>query len=59
MTKEEEQNMWSRLVKLEEQISQIIDALLKLAAREPEEGVGGLDEPPRDRYGDSVGRPEM
>jgi hypothetical protein len=60
MTAEEEQNMWSRLMKLEEQIAQVIDALVKLAeAPRVEEGVGGLDNPPRDRYGDSVGRPEM
>jgi hypothetical protein len=59
MTEAEEQNMWLRLVKLEEQTSQVIDALLKLAARETEGGVGGLDDPPRDRYGDIVGRPEM
>lgn len=67
MTEEEEVNMWARLVKLEEQVGYLIDAVIKLAGEqlpnEPRDpgtgGIGSMVEPVRDRYGDFVGRPEM
>jgi hypothetical protein len=66
VTKAEEQNMWKRLVALEEAVTKLRDAPRKLltnpsSSSAPREGeiISGTGEPPRDRYGAEVGRPGM
>ena len=59
MTKAEEQNLWKRLVALEEKVAGLLFQKT-LPTRLPKEGgIGGIGDPPRDRYGVSVGRPDM
>ena len=54
MTAAEEANLWARIVALEEKVADLIES------REGEvEQPAPLPEPPRDRYGDAVGRPGM
>ena len=60
MTKGEEQNMWARLVTLEKQVVQLSKLLPKThSPKEGETGSSSIGEPPRDRYGAAVGRPDM
>ena len=61
MTKAEEANMWERLVSLEEKVDELmrITAISRRAVPRIEETPPGRPlEPPRDRYGADVGRPE-
>ena len=51
--------MWKRLVALEEKVAGLLFQKT-LPTRLPKEGgIGGIGDPPRDRYGVSVGRPDM
>jgi hypothetical protein len=57
VTKAEEQNMWARLVALEKVVAKLLqkrDVAGPLPTVEPH-----AVEPPRDRYGADVGRPDM
>jgi hypothetical protein len=56
VTKAEEKNMWERLVALEEAVAKLMEKGTTLPANPIEPHAV---EPPRDRYGAEVGRPNM